>query len=572
MKRISLLLSLLFVFFPVKLNAAGGGSSARLEVLLDGADHAPEPELRSGLVFFTREEIDALIIARAGRPLTLPSLERFTESPQGSLPFKRARLFASGARISAIGANGPTELSVDERQIYLAMNRTTSVGLTVDPVSGNVTGFIGRGHHRMQIGGNLVSGLLIEAVVEHEAAENSCSTTLSEQPIELRQQVTVDEFRSVSAAESGTVVSYEAIVAIETDTEWLDGFNDDTSAALGWITDLFLAMNVFYERDVETRLLIGDVILRTDNDAYAVTGDRGGQLDEFGAYWKDNMGHVERQFAAMFSGRDISSYGFSGIAWLDQFCGYGRTWGSRTVGSFSFNAIGNGRTPGNTALYVGHELGHNMGSPHTHCYDPPVDGCYNAEGSGCYAGNPVCPADGRGTIMSYCHVGGTNGAGCGTSKSEFHPTVQALLQNNLADELAAGCILPHVEQAPEPRFASSPAAGSSIDLGSHLVGERSDAADILVENLGDAELTLACALSGTHTDSFEIVACPATIASSLASNVTIRCTPLAEGNLSATLEMSSNDAEEPSPTYALYCSGTGPARPEVIFSSGFESP
>jgi len=36
-----------------------------------------------------------------------------------------------------------------------------------------------------------------------------------------------------------------------------------------------------------------------------------------------------------------------GIAWLDQYCAYGRTWGSSTYGSFSFNAIGTSRSPGN---------------------------------------------------------------------------------------------------------------------------------------------------------------------------------------------------------------------------------
>ena len=87
-----------------------------------------------------------------------------------------------------------------------------------------------------------------------------------------------------------------------------------------------------------------------------------------------------------------------------------------------------------------------MGSPHTHCYSPPVDGCYKAGGTGCYSGDPVCPAGGKGTIMSYCHVNNSNGAGCGTSNSEFHPTVQSLIEGNLAAELAAGCILPYNQQ------------------------------------------------------------------------------------------------------------------------------
>jgi hypothetical protein len=64
------------------------------------------------------------------------------------------------------------------------------------------------------------------------------------------------------------------------------------------------------------------------------------------------------------------------------------------------------------AFVVGHELGHNFGSRHTHCYVPPIDECYAGE-SGCYQGPTSCPG-GPGTVMSYCHV-----AGCGNNHG-FH--------------------------------------------------------------------------------------------------------------------------------------------------------
>src|SRR6185503_11658566 len=53
-------------------------------------------------------------------------------------------------------------------------------------------------------------------------------------------------------------------------------------------------------------------------------------------------------------------------------------------------------------LVFTHEVGHNMGTQHTHCYNPPLDHCYSGE-QGCYVG-PTSLPPGGGTIMSYCHI------------------------------------------------------------------------------------------------------------------------------------------------------------------------
>jgi hypothetical protein len=67
-------------------------------------------------------------------------------------------------------------------------------------------------------------------------------------------------------------------------------------------------------------------------------------------------------------------------------------------------------------LGTAHELGHNFGSPHTHCFNPPIDMCYGSE-AGCYSGPTVNPGPLGGTIMSYCHL---LSGGYGNIDMRFH--------------------------------------------------------------------------------------------------------------------------------------------------------
>jgi len=533
------------------------------------------PAIERGTTTLSSGEVDALIFSRPGSTITLSTIDSYTGNPDTELEFRRVQVFAPGARVRVIGPDSETEIGWDARQFYVATNASMGVGLAVDPVSGEITGFASKYGQPMKISGNFIGQLAFEPIEEVEEGSSFCGTDNKDQPYDMSQSLSasdIPDFPGISAAMAGETISYEAVVAIETDTEWLDGFGDDTARAMTWITDIFLAMNVFYERDIETRLLIGDVTLRTSTDPYTEPSDRFKQLKEFGKYWMDNMDGIDRQFAAMLSGRNIGSGSFSGIAWVNSYCNYGRDYQEGASGSYSYNAIGSGRTPGNTAIYVGHELGHNLGSSHTHCYSPPVDNCYNGE-DGCFDGDPVCPAGGKGTTMSYCHVGGNNGAGCGTSNQEFHPTVQTKLEGYLATQNARGCIGTFSEDpAPEPEFDSTPVAGSVLDFGDQLVDVLSSSTPVRVENLGDADLTISCGLSGPDSGSFELTACPSLVVPSAIADVTVGCKPLTTGNQNAVLTLTTNDADESSVNFDLLCKGIEPPDDGLIFSDDFEDP
>jgi hypothetical protein len=571
MKWISCIAALL-LFSNVTVAQSGEDllATPRIPNFFDNPQPTDQQRLVPGSVVLTGREIDSLILAKSGQSLTFPSIDAFTGNEDTPLEFKRVKLFAESSQIWLVGEQSVVLPTPGRRHFYIATNETTGIGLAVDPVSGRVTGFVNKLGEKLQISGEFISRLDFLPIQDADPDSNFCGTEMKDQSIEVLQELSRPSYPSSSAAQAGETINYQAVVAVETDSEWLDGFGDDTNAAMDWITDVFLAMNVFYERDVEMRLLIGDVILHTGSDPYSVPSDRFAQLNEFGAYWMSQMGHIDREFAAMFSGRNISGGSFSGIAWVNQYCDYGHSanGGSATAGSYSYNAIGSSRTPGNTALFVGHELGHNMGSSHTHCYNPPVDNCYNGE-SGCYSGTPQCPASGKGTVMSYCHVGGPSGAGCG-SNQEFHPTVQALLEGRLATEMADGCIAPYSDANPQPEFDSTPAAGATLNFGDQLIGIESDASSIRVSNLGDLALTLSCSLSGPNAAEFNLVACPTPIVAAGSEDILISCEPVSTGVKLASLTVTTNDSDEGLVNFNLGCTGVEPPPDDVIFSNGFE--
>ncbi len=212
------------------------------------------------------------------------------------------------------------------------------------------------------------------------------------------------------------------VLAIDTDKEWLERrFNDDVVAAADWVEQLLFTSNVVFERDLNLRMLQGETLLRVGSDPYTAEGTsvNRARLEEFGAWWYNNQAAVARTHAALISGRSNSGNRASGIAWIDTYC---RTQSSG--GSYSLNQLFRNPSIGVTASVrvFAHEIGHNLGSPHTHCYDPPVDQCFNAE-PGCYDGPVSCPAGGQGTLMSYCSSPGPSGASCGQVLLQLAPAV-----------------------------------------------------------------------------------------------------------------------------------------------------
>jgi cysteine-rich repeat protein len=283
----------------------------------------------------------------------------------------------------------------------------------------------------------------------------------------------------------------QADVALETDQELRAKFGSD-QAALDWIASLAAAATAIYERDVSVRLRVSYVRLwgAAATDPWTATSTTG-SLDEVQAYWVAAANDMDtiagpHDLVHFVSGKPVQG----GVAYVNALCSRNYGFGvSQVHGSFD-------PTKPSTmwdVMVFAHELGHNFGSPHSHCYSPPLDKCYNQE-AGCYSGAVVSS---RGTIMSYCHLLG----GVGNIDFTFGPVVSARIGTSVA---GAACLA----AAGGPVCGNGVVeAGEQCDDGNNANGDccssqcQREAAGSPCTSDGDACTTDACDAGGTciHT-------------------------------------------------------------------------
>ncbi len=380
--------------------------------------------------------------------------------------FERIDVVAPGAKVFVHDTDGVHEIPQSARVQLLGIgvsNSAIRVGLSMDPSGESMRGLLSHPTGVFELSQTRASSTSIAArpaylVIRGSAVTAGMDITTTcdtpDEPVFFDPDLPAWVSHEVSVSSAAGPPTHSAVVAFDTDAEFVNdpvNYNGNTTNANNAITDLVTSMNVLYERDFQLRLLKGTTILRTVVGPYTAT-TTGGQLTELGNEWFTNQGAVARVFATLLSGKGfydpMGGCSASGLATLDRYCDNNPAGG----GSYSVNQVLrcpftplNG--PGNTNL-IGHEIGHNAGSPHTHCYVPTIDFCYKAEG-GCYAGAVSCPdfsgviagiAVGKGTAMSYCNFSGPNGAACGQTEPFFHPTVSALVTTRIAANTNPACV------------------------------------------------------------------------------------------------------------------------------------
>lgn len=208
-------------------------------------------------------------------------------------------------------------------------------------------------------------------------------------------------------------------LALDIDYYTRQTFSNDQETT-NWALAIISGVSQIYEVEFNTGITVVHVQIWNTADPYdtpTLNGNAGAMLNELGNYWNTNNGSINRDLVHLLSKR--TNTGTGGIAWVGVLCS--------SSSGYAFSSYLNNDTtysfpnPSYTwnLKVVAHEIGHNIGSAHTHACnwapDPAfgfsgggIDDCGVVSGSSNACSPPApSPPGGIGTIMSYCHVGGS---------------------------------------------------------------------------------------------------------------------------------------------------------------------
>lgn len=204
-------------------------------------------------------------------------------------------------------------------------------------------------------------------------------------------------------------------VFIKADYDTYVDYGGNPTDFFNYITSVYNMVATMYRNEgIYTTIKNAEINTSFDNYQF-LSKDSHDYLYAFGDDVQNNI--YGANLAIMVS---TTSGNMGGVAWLNGLCASYS--GSGSWGPYAFCNI-YGDYPGGTTLpvfswdidVITHEMGHNLGSPHTHNCGWPggaIDGCAPLEGS-CSMPVPQYPSGG-GTIMSYCHL--VSGVGINLTK------------------------------------------------------------------------------------------------------------------------------------------------------------
>ena len=222
-------------------------------------------------------------------------------------------------------------------------------------------------------------------------------------------------------------------------------------ATTNYVVALFNQMAAVYNIE-DINLSINGIVIWTINDPFSPVPPGGGAASSAIALER-YADHIQNDYPGEISCLlAADNGGLGGLAWLDQLCGEYQTNGEDSWGPYLYCDVDGGAVVNfptyswDTYVWT-HELGHSLGSPHTHWCGwagGVIDNCFCqavADGNLSLPSNGQCreptdascaagPIPAQGTIMSYCH--GVDGVGVNLSLG-FGIQPGTLIFNNVID-------------------------------------------------------------------------------------------------------------------------------------------
>ena len=340
----------------------------------------------------------------------IPKL-RLPDGTEVDVALRPLRLLKAGARF--VAAEGRTE------RLVAPPTRRWWVG-TVDGVKGaarwsaaddQLSGWLRRGGEWFRVESGLRrqgDGPIVEIEVQsmdlrpgRDGLAAACEGATGE-PVPLRLADGLQPQAGFDRGPAGRTLIVP--IAVDATVDWFQRFAslDD---AQNYILDLMADVSVFMQAQIDVQIEVPFVrVFTAEPDPYTDGSiDTALLLSEVQAEWNTNQTAVERAAVHLLSFRNL---GAAGRAFIDRLCDNDLQPGSSADYAVTLIPIISNPFEG---FLVAHEIAHNIGSPHTQCYEPPIDTC--ATETGCYDG-PTSPV--VGTLMSNCMQ----------FNPEFHPRVQ----------------------------------------------------------------------------------------------------------------------------------------------------
>ncbi|KFF26004.1 T9SS type A sorting domain-containing protein [Chryseobacterium vrystaatense] len=203
--------------------------------------------------------------------------------------------------------------------------------------------------------------------------------------------------------------------------------NSDMTTTTNWLTAVHNNIAALYSND-DIKVALNEINIWTTQDPY--TGTPNANLSSF----RNNRQTFNGDLAHLINAPATTS-----MAYVNSLCG-----------TYKHAYSGISQTYANVPVYswtiqaMTHEMGHSLGSPHTHACEwngnnTAIDGCGAQAGYSEGCTGPIPSTTVKGSIMSYCHL--VSGVGISFSNG-FGPQPAALIRNTVDSKpcLGTNCV------------------------------------------------------------------------------------------------------------------------------------